>query len=124
MWAMLWPMILIVVSNCLYNICTKSIPESNNAFGTLFITYVVGGIFALIMFLTHSGGMNELPRNFGWPSLVLGAAIVGLEVGYVYLYRAGWQVSRGAMTANTCLAVALLFIGALIIMSIFHLGRY
>ena len=43
--------------------------------------------------------------------MVLGLAIVGLEAGYVYLFRAGWQISRGSLTANICLAVALLFVG-------------
>lgn len=44
----------------------------------------------------------------------VGIAIVGLEAGYVFLYRAGWKVSNGALTANICLAVALLIIGFLL----------
>jgi drug/metabolite transporter (DMT)-like permease len=48
------------------------------------------------------------------PFVVLGLAIVGLEAGYVFLYRAGWKVSSGALTANICLAVALLIIGYLL----------
>lgn len=49
-----------------------------------------------------------------WTPFVLGLAIVGLEAGYVFLYRAGWKVSSGALTANICLAVALLIIGYLL----------
>ncbi len=45
--------------------------------------------------------------------MVLGFAVVGLEAGYVYLYRAGWKVSKGSLTANICLAGALLVVGAL-----------
>lgn len=111
MWAMLWPLVLIIGSNCLYNISTKSMPSDNDSFGLLFITYVIGGALTLIMYVMNSGRVQELGRNFSVYSLLLGVAIVGLETGYIYLYRAGWQISRGAMTANTCLAVALLFIG-------------
>ena len=107
---MLWPLLLIIISNCFYNICTKSIPEDADAFGTLVITYIAGALIAFVMFWTHSGGFS-ISRNFNWPSVILGFAIVGLEAGYVYLFRAGWQISKGSLTANICLAIVLLFVG-------------
>lgn len=110
MWTMLWPLLLIIISNCFYNICAKSIPEDSDAFGALVVTYIAGAVIASVLFFAQSGGLN-ISRNISWPSVVLGLAIVGLEAGYVYLFRAGWQISRGSLTANICLAVALLFVG-------------
>ncbi|MBQ6972876.1 MAG: EamA family transporter [Synergistaceae bacterium] len=110
MWAMLWPLLLIIISNCFYNICTKSIPEDADSFGALVVTYIAGAVIASGLFFMQSGGLN-ISRNISWPSVILGLAIVGLEAGYVYLFRAGWQISKGSLTANICLAVALLFIG-------------
>ncbi|MBQ2617563.1 MAG: EamA family transporter [Synergistaceae bacterium] len=110
MWGMLWPLLLIIISNCFYNICTKSIPENTDAFGTLVITYIAGALIAFVMFWSHSGDFS-ISRNFNWPSVILGFAIVGLEAGYVYLFRAGWQISKGSLTANICLAIVLLFVG-------------
>ena len=107
---MLWPLLLIIISNCFYNICTKSIPENADAFGTLVITYIAGALIAFVMFLSHSGDFS-ISRNFNWPSVILGLAIVGLEAGYVYLFRSGWQISKGSLTANICLAIVLLFVG-------------
>lgn len=107
---MLWPLLLIIISNCFYNICTKSIPEDADAFGTLVITYIAGALIAFVMFWSHSGDFS-ISRNFNWPSVILGFAIVGLEAGYVYLFRAGWQISKGSLTANICLAIVLLFVG-------------
>ncbi|MBQ3347803.1 MAG: EamA family transporter [Synergistaceae bacterium] len=107
---MLWPLLLIIISNCFYNICTKSIPENTDAFGTLVITYIAGALIAFVMFWSHSGDFS-ISRNFNWPSVILGFAIVGLEAGYVYLFRAGWQISKGSLTANICLAIVLLFVG-------------
>ena len=49
-----------------------------------------------------------------WTSIVLGIAIVGLELGYIFMYRAGWKVSSGALVANICLAIALIFVGAIL----------
>ncbi len=115
MWNMIWPLILIVGSNCFYNICTKSMPGSANAFGALTVTYLVGAVLSAILFVAGVKPANvsgELAK-VNWTSLVLGVAIVGLEVGYVFLYRNGWKIGSGALTANICLAVALLVIGFL-----------
>jgi len=116
MWNMIWPMIIIVGSNCLYNICMKSMPEGVNPFGALIVTYLVGAILTALAFVSSvkpSGVLPELSK-INWTSFVLGATIIGLEAGYVFLYRNGWKVSSGALTANICLAVALLFIGWLL----------
>ncbi|MBQ7155267.1 MAG: hypothetical protein IJR85_06925 [Synergistaceae bacterium] len=113
MWRMIWPLLLIIISNVFYNICTKSIPQDSDSFGTLIITYIAGGVIAYVLFCVHSGSINPF-SSFNMPSLVLGLAIVGLEAGYVYLYRAGWKVSMGSLTANICLAVVLLFVGGMV----------
>ena len=54
--------------------------------------------------------LTELHR-VNWTSLVLGFAIVGLEAGNLFLYRAGWKVSAGSVACNISLAVVLLFVG-------------
>ena len=110
MWQMLWPLLLIIISNTFYNIATKSIPGHLDAFGTLIITYIAGGVIALVLFVTRSGNFN-FGANFNWASVILGFAIVGLEAGYVYLFRAGWQISKGSLIANTCLAIVLIIVG-------------
>ena len=116
MWNMVWPLVLIVGSNCFYNICTKSMPDGTNTFGALTVTYLVGAVLSAVLFVVSvkpAGVLNEISK-INWTSLVLGLAIVGLEAGYVFLYRAGWKVSNGALTANICLAIALVVIGFLL----------
>ena len=113
MWNMVWPLLLIVGSNCFYNICAKSMPEGTNTFGALTITYLVGAVLSAVLFVVSAKPaevFNEITK-VNWTSFVLGLAIVGLEAGYVFLYRAGWKINNGALTANICLAIALLVIG-------------
>jgi uncharacterized membrane protein len=43
----------------------------------------------------------------------LGLAIVGLETGFIYLYRAGWKVSIGPLVANSLVALGMIVIGLL-----------
>ena len=116
MWNMLWPLLLIVSSNCFYNICTKSTPTSANTFAGLTVTYLVGAILSAVLFAagTKPAHMIGELTKLNWTSVVLGIAIVGLEAGYVHLYRAGWPISTGALVGNICLAVALLIIGILL----------
>ena len=114
MWNMLWPLMLIVASNCFYNICTKSMPSNANPFASLTLTYLAVLTAALFLCGTRGNGIGSELTKINWASLVLSFAIVGLEAGYVFLYRAGWKVSVGALTANICLAIALLAIGCLL----------
>jgi len=116
MWEMLWPLLLIVGSNCFYNICTKSMPKGANTFGALTITYLAAGGVSAALFLASVKPNALLPElgKANWTSYVLGLSIVGIEVGYVFLYRSGWKVSNGALTSSMCLALALLVIGFLV----------
>lgn len=36
-----WPMVLIVISNTLYQICAKSVPDKMNPFASLTLTYAI-----------------------------------------------------------------------------------
>lgn len=45
---------------------------------------------------------------------ILGIAIVGLEAGWIYAFKAGWQVSTGFIVQSAFLAVALLAVGYLL----------
>ena len=40
--AYVWPMVLVVTSNILYQICTRSTPKGVNPFASLVVTYLVG----------------------------------------------------------------------------------
>ena len=116
MWEMIWPVLIVVLSNTFYNICTKSTPSNVNAFGTLMLTYITAAVLTGIIFLFLVKPENAIVElsKVNWTSIVLGLAIVGLELGYIFMYRSGWKVSSGALVANICLAIALLFVGAIL----------
>ena len=112
----IWPVIIIVASNCFYNICTKSTPEGINAFCALVVTYLTAAVITAALFIWEVKPANALLElsKINWSSFVLAIAIVGLEIGYILLYRAGWKISSGALVANICLAFILIVIGALL----------
>ena len=106
---------IIVLSNILYNIAQKSMPEKLNPFSALLVAYSIAMVITLIMlfFFRPEEGIIQSFKNINWASLGLGTAIVGLEFGFLMAYRAGWNISEGALVANILLAVALVFIGVI-----------
>ena len=115
MWSMLYPILIIVLSNVLYNVCTKSTPGEVNAFAALTITYLIAAAVSFATFFITSRGKNIL-AEFGktnWTTFVLGIVIVGLELGYIIAFRNGWAMNKASVTANITLAVALIFVSAI-----------
>lgn len=116
MWNYIWPALLVVASNVVYHISAKETPQAVNAFLSLAITYLVGAVFTLALYLATTGGQQDILRSLkslNWASYLLGLVIVGLEAGNLYLYRAGWKISLGSLVCNISVAAVLLFIGFL-----------
>ncbi len=116
MWNYIWPICLVVLANVAYNIITKSTPVQANALFSLTITYLTAALCAFILYLVQGGHMKlsvEFSR-INWTAPVLGAGIVALEFGYIYAYRAGWQVNTASLTANIALACILIVVGFLL----------
>ncbi len=113
---MILPVALVVFSNVFYNLCTKFTPGQANSFLSLTITYIVAAIVSFLAFCItgHVQNLGSEITKLNWTSLVLGLSIIGLEVGYIYMYRAGWKISIGSLVANIALACILLFIGILL----------
>lgn len=91
----------------------KSMPSDVNPFGALMVTYIVSAVITSIIFVfmvKPSNVMFELSK-VNWTSIILALVLVGLEVGYVFVYRVGWGVSTASVVANICLACVLLVVG-------------
>ena len=115
-WNLIWPILVVIASNTFYNICMKSTPSDVNPFAALMVTYIVSVIITAIIFVFMAKSehiCSELSK-VSWVSVILAFALVGLEVGYVFVYRAGWQVSNATVVANIGLACVLIIVGYLL----------
>lgn len=116
MWNLLWPVMVVVISNCIYHIAAKSTPSEANAFASLIVTYLVAAGLTAALFVAGVGLKNvpvEL-RKLNWTSVLLGIAIIGLEFGNICIYRAGWKISVGSLVSNIALACVLLLAGVVL----------
>lgn len=114
--AYIWPIALVVLSNTLYQICAKSVPEGMNPLASLTITYLIGAAVscALYYILNRDANLFREIRQTNWAPIVLGIVVVGLEVGFIYAFRAGWQISMAQIVSSAVLAVILIFVGYLL----------
>ena len=108
-----WPMALVVASNVFYQICTKSVPEEVDPFASLIVTYLVAAAATAVLYFALGSDGNLLKEcgKLNWTAFVLGIVIIGLEAGWIYAYKAGWQVSTGFIVQSAILAGALLLVG-------------
>ena len=113
MFAYVWPIALLVFSNTLYQICAKSVPKGMNPFASLTITYLIGAVTSILLFffLGHNDSLIREYSKINWAPFILGIVIVGLEAGWIYAYKAGWQVSTGFIVQSSFLAVTLIIVG-------------
>lgn len=115
MFAYYWPIGLLVLSNVFYHITAKSLPANVDSFLSMTITYLVGAAVSIGLYLTVGGGDSFTVQlsHLNWTPFVLGLAVVGLEVGAIFMYKAGWEVSVGNIVQAIFVAIALLVVGVL-----------
>ena len=111
-----WPLALVVLSNVFYQICAKSVPAEMHPLASLTVTYTVGAILSLVLYyaLNRNADILKEYSRINWAPFVLGIAIVGLEVGFIYAYKAGWPISTAQIVQAAVLAIILIFVGCIL----------
>ena len=107
---------LAVASSALYHFVAKSTPTNVNFTVSLLVTYAVAFIVTLFTFFFFPIE-NNLATELGklnWASLGLSAAVVGIEFGYLLMYRAGWNLGIAAPLVTVTAALILVPIAILL----------
>lgn len=114
--SMVWPIVLVVFSNIVYQICAKGVPKDMDAMASMTITYLVGAACSAVMYfiMNKNGNLLQEYAKMNWAPFFLGVSVVGLEVGFIYAYKNGWAVSTASLVQSAFLAVALIIVGAVL----------
>lgn len=114
--SMVWPIVLAVFSNIIYQICAKGVPKDMDAMASMTITYLVGAVCSAVMFfvMNKNGDLLHEYAKMNWAPVFLGVSVVGLEVGFIYAYKNGWSVSTASIVQSAFLAVALIIVGRIL----------
>ena len=100
---------LAIFSSALYHFVAKSTPSDVNFSVSLLVTYTVAiGVTLIItlLFPAKNGFTSEL-KNLNWASFLLAIAIVGIEFGFLLVYRSGWNLGLAAVLVNVAASLIL-----------------
>jgi len=105
------PIALVVLSSVCYHVSQKSTPSGLNPIVALIVTYVTASVVSILSYFVFVP-KSDLVAN--WASLLLGFTVVGLELGFLLAYRAGWNISIAGLLSNTLVALMLIPVGLLL----------
>jgi drug/metabolite transporter (DMT)-like permease len=109
-------LLLAIVCTVGYHLVLKVTPAGANPLLSLMLTYAVVTLLLGAMLVVAPGSFewrHEL-RQVNWTVLALAIVIVGLDLGFLFLYRSGFEVSLGALITQSAAAMLLLAIGAIV----------
>lgn len=100
---------LAIVSSALYHFSQKGTPANVNPAVTVMVTYFVAFFLtsSLLFFLPPQNGILAEVRKLNWASYLLAFGVVGLEVGFLLVYRAGWNLGLAAVLVNVVASLIL-----------------
>ena len=108
---MFWFAILLtIVSNVFYHIFQKITPQDANPVFALAISYLVAGLICMVLLIWFplEEGMRQSLKQLNWATVGLAFTLVGLELGFLLAYRAGWNISLAGLASNATVSVLLL----------------
>ncbi len=99
---------LVICSSALYHFVAKSTPANVNFTVSLLVTYGVAFVATLFtfFFFPTSNVVAEL-KQLNWASVGLAVAVMGIEFGYLLMYRAGWNLGIAAVLVTVLAALIL-----------------
>lgn len=112
-----WPLLLVVLSGVGYQVGLKEVSGIGDPMISLMVTYLAASAVSFVIYFFQSLGKESFFRgvfSVNVSAVGLGLAIVGIEVGTLFMYRAGWAVNVAFVVANSLIVAALMLTGFLL----------
>jgi uncharacterized membrane protein len=106
-------LVIAVLATFGYHLVIKLTPGTVNPLVSLAVTYAaVTVLFSVAAVLVPDGApLRESLRQVNWTALALAGAIIGLDLGFLLLYRSGFDVSLGQIVTQSAAALLLIGVG-------------
>jgi len=107
---------LAIVATVGYHLVLKVTPADVNPILSLAATYLVVAVaLSTVYLLTPTATpAREAVKLLNWTVIALSAAIIFLDVGFLMLYRSGFDVSLGQLVTQSAAALLLLGLGVVL----------
>ena len=107
---------LAIVATVGYHLVLKVTPANVNPVLSLAATYLVVSVALVTLYLLAPAAApaREAVKLLNWTVFALAAAIILLDVGFLMLYRSGFDVSLGQLVTQSAAALLLLGLGVVL----------
>jgi multidrug transporter EmrE-like cation transporter len=104
---------LAIAATVAYHVVMKLTPAGANPFLSLTVTYAVTTVAFAAVYLALPGTqpLRSALGALDWTALALSVVVVGLDLGFLMLYRSGFDVSLGMIITQSAAALLLLLLG-------------
>lgn len=106
-----------------YHHLVKKIPLTIDPIISVISIYIgvlmIGGI--ILPFIYSGPRMMESIKQLGWVQLGIAICIILIELGFILMYRSGWDLSIGNVVTGVFINLALMAIGVFILREKLHI---
>jgi drug/metabolite transporter (DMT)-like permease len=109
--------LIAIVGAVSYQFVVKKVPASINPLVSVLASYVVVTIlgFALLPLFPAEGGLGAHLRQLSWIQVAVAGSILLLELGFLLMFRYGWNLGTGNLVTGAIVNVALLGLGVFVL---------
>jgi multidrug transporter EmrE-like cation transporter len=102
-----------IVMTVAYHLILKVTPGAASPFLSLAVTYALGASAFLAIYAATPGSasLRESLGALNWTAAGLAAAVVFLDLGFLMLYRSGFNVSFAQLVTQSAAALLLMLVG-------------
>ena len=106
-------LVIAVLSTFAYHLVIKLTPAGVNPLLSLAVTYATVTLLLLGAAAVVPDGepLRDSLRQVNWTALALAGTIVGLDLGFLLLYRSGFDLSLGQIVTQSSAALLLIAVG-------------
>ena len=100
-----------------YQYFVKQIPESIYPIVSVFGIYISALVLGLVLLpiFPPQGGFLKHIRKINWTQLAVAGSVILLELGFLLMYRQGWNLSIGNLVTGVFVNIILVGLGVLIL---------
>jgi hypothetical protein len=96
-----------------YQYFVKRVPGSINPIVSVLATYIAVLALSVILlpFFPADGGLLHHVRQLSWIQLALAVSVIMIELGFLMMYRYGWNLGTGNLVTGVVVNVLLVGFG-------------
>ena len=107
------PYLMTIGSGVLYHLALRGAGGGGKSpWAFLTLAYGVAMVLSASAWASSGGGLPSIDRRVVIAAVMLGAAAMGIELGYFFGYRSGWAIGQASLVNAGLVAVVLALIGA------------